>query len=222
MLYTFLRFLIGFAVILLMVRIVGNKQIGQTNVFTYISGIVVGNMVAEVIMFDDVELWKMAIVVVWFLLTVLVELIALKSSKARELLDGQPVILIKRGKINYGALKKERLNIDDLTMLLRTNDVFSVTEVDYAILETNGDLSVLKKQAKNEVTKEDMKIPETPSNYMPSAVIIDGKIVGKNLKEFNLTEKWLDKKLKDMNFKSRAEVLYAELQENGQLYVQAK
>jgi len=191
-------------------------------VFTYISGIVVGNMVAEVIIFKDVEVWKIGVVVVWFLLTLLVELVTLKSVKARELLDGQPVILVKNGKINYRALKKERLNIDDLTMLLRTNEVFSILDVSYAILETNGDLSVMKKQEKSEVTKQDMNIPPEQQTYMPSAMIIDGKPVRKNLREFNLTEEWLNKTLFGMNIKNKADILYAELQQDGQLYVQLR
>jgi len=191
-------------------------------VFTYISGMVVGNMVAEVIIFEDVEVWKIGIVVLWFLLTLLVELVTLKSVKARELLDGQPVILVKNGKINYRALKKERLNIDDLTMLLRTNEVFSILDVSYAILETNGDLSVMKKQEKSEVTKQDMNIPPEQQTYIPSAMIIDGKTVRKNLREFNLTEEWLNKTLFGMNIKNKADILYAELQQDGQLYVQLR
>lgn len=206
-----IRTAIGFAALLAVVRIIGNKQLGQLNVFTYISGIAIGSMVAEIIIHNDVNLWiSMLGVALWAALTVGIEIIGMKSVKARELLDGQPVILIKKGLIMYDALKKERLNIDDLTMMLRTNMIFSVAEVDYAILEPNGDLSVLKKQGKNSVTN------------LPAAVVLDGRIISKNLTELNLTEEWLNNALTGLGVRNKTDILYAEVQWDGRLYVQAK
>ena len=201
------RVSLGFVILLILVRIIGNKQLGQLNVFTYISGIVIGSMVGDIILHSDIKFGRSMLgVALWVVLAICVELAALKSIKFRELSDGQPIILIKKGKILFHALKKERLNVDDLTMMLRTNNVFSVANVDYAILEPNGDLSVLQKQA--------------GAKYIPTALICEGRILTKNLNELNLTESWLDNALSNFNIKNKSDVLYAEIQENGQLHVQ--
>lgn len=211
MLEILLRVSLGFAILLILVRIIGNKQLGQLNVFTYISGIVIGSMVGDIILHSDIKFFpSMLGVALWVALAILVELAALKSIKFREVFDGQPIILIKKGEILYGALKKERLNIDDLTMMLRTNNVFSVADVDYAILEPNGDLSVLKKQAKRDIAEQ---------KYIPTIVIFEGKVIAKNLKELNLTQNWLDSVLGKLGIRDKLDILYAEIQEDGQLYV---
>lgn len=204
----FLRVLVGFAVLLVLVRVVGNKQLGQLNVFTYISGIVIGSMVGDIILHSDLNFTRsMFGVALWVGLAVLVEFLSLKSVRFREMADGQPIILIKRGKIIFKALKKERLNLDDLTMMLRTNNVFSVLEVEYAILEPNGDLSILKK------TLNELK-------YLPTAVIMNGRVITKNLCELGLSEQWLDDALVDRGIKNKKDVLYAEVQSNGELHIQ--
>jgi len=207
MLEILMRVVLGFIILLILVRMIGNKQLGQLNVFTYISGIVIGSMVGDIILHSDIHFWRSMLgVSVWVGLAIGVELMALKNIKLRELFDGQPIILIKKGKIMYSALKKERLNVDDLTMMLRTNHVFSVSDVDYAILESNGDLSILKKQAN--------------AKYLPTMVISEGKTITKNLHELNLTEHWLDNALSDLNIRHKDDIIYAEIQENGKLHVQ--
>ena len=208
MLEILLRVTLGFAILLLLVRVVGNKQLGQLNVFTYISGIVIGSMVGDIILHSDIKFGRSMLgVALWVGLAICVELVALKSIRARELLDGQPNILIKKGQIMYPALKKERMNIDDLTMTLRTNNVFAVADVNYAILEPNGDLSVLKKQL-------------CDRKHIPTVVIVEGRTITKNLHELNLTENWLDNALNELNIKSKTDIMYAEVQEDGQLHVQ--
>ena len=216
-----LRILLGFIILLVLVRIIGNKQLGQLNVFTYISGIVIGSMTADIILHKNLNFWSSMLgVAAWVGLVFCVEIASMKSVKARELLDGQPIILIKKGKIIYDALKKERLNIDDLTMVLRTNQVFSILDVEYAILEPNGDLSVLKKSDKSAVTKENMDALHKQCKHIPTSIIMDGKAVIKNLEELDLSEEWLDSTLKKLGVRNRADVLYAELQEDGELYIQ--
>jgi len=218
-----LRVLFGFIILLILVRIIGNKQLGQLNVFTYISGIVIGSMVSDIILHSDIPFWpSMLGVLQWVGLAILVELASLKSVRVREALDGQPIILIKKGEIQQKALKKERLNIDDLTMMLRTNNVFSITEVDYAIIEPNGDLSILKQELKEGVTRADMNIKPTYPKYMPSALITDGRIIMKNLKELDITEKWLHSAISDMKINNIKNILYAELQKDGKLHVQLR
>jgi uncharacterized membrane protein YcaP (DUF421 family) len=158
----------------------------------------------------------------WAIWTLIVEYVSLKSSKARVMLDGEPTIVIKKGEIMYDKLTSQRLNIDDLTMLLRTNNVFSIKDVEYAILEPNGQLSVLKKPDKEQVTRKDMNLPINNILYIPTEIIVDGKLVDSNLKEIGQTREWLDEQLKKIGLNSIKEVLYAEMQSDGSLYINKK
>lgn len=108
----------------------------------------------------------------WCVLTFLAGYIGLKSGKLRFIIDGEPTILIKRGKIIRKALKLSRVNIDDVSMMLRTQNIFSITDVEYALLEPNGNLSVMKKQPQQQITKSDMKIPGSTLKHLPSEWIV--------------------------------------------------
>ncbi len=159
-----IRATIGFCVLLFLTRILGKKQMGQLTIFTYINGIALGNIAGNMVVDKDISIIdSITGLTVWVLLTIIVEVLSLKSAKARTILDGEPAIVIKKGKIMYDVLTSQRLNIDDLTMLLRTNNVFSIKDVEYAILEPNGQLSVLKKPEIEQVTKKDLNLPPRTS-----------------------------------------------------------
>jgi len=217
-----LRIFLGFFVLLILTRLIGKKQLGQLNIFTYITGIAIGNMAGEMILHPEVKIINGIMgMTVWTILIFIVEFVGLKSGKVRSVLDGEPTIVIKKGMIQYKELKKMRLNLDDLTMLLRTNNVFSIKDVDYAILEPNGDLSVLKIEEKQQIAKKDMNIKLEKVMLVPSEIITDGKIVYKNLKELGKTEEWLNKELKANKIYSVKDVIYAELQSDDTLHIQA-
>ncbi len=220
---TLLRLLIGFSVLLFVTRLLGKKQLGQLTIFTYITGIALGNMAGDMIIHKDVPIIDGLIGLIgWMVLTFIVELISLKSSKARILLDGEPTIVIKKGKIMQDKLASQRLNIDDLTMMLRTNDVYSIKDVDYAILEPNGLLSILKKPELEQVTKKDMDVMPEGRINIPMELIVDGKVVTKNLKEAGLNEMWLTQQLQMQGITTYKEAFYAELQMDGSLFVERK
>jgi uncharacterized membrane protein YcaP (DUF421 family) len=220
---TILRTTIGFSLLLFLTRILGKKQMGQLTIFTYITGIALGNIAGDMVVHRDIRIIDGVIGLgLWAVLTLFVEYISLKSSKARVLLDGEPEIVIKRGEIMYDKLKSQRLNIDDLTMLLRTNSVFSIRDVDYAILEPNGQLSILKNADREQVTKKDLNIPASNPMYIPTEIIVDGKPVTANLQEMGLTKAWLDEQLKRAGINSAEQVLYGELQSDGSLYISQK
>lgn len=213
---TILRTLLGFGVLFLLTRVLGKKQLSQMTFFTYITGIALGNIAGDMVVHRDIKLIDgVTGLTVWAFLTLTIEYIALKSSKARILLDGEPTIIIKQGKINEKAMKSNKLNMDDLTMLLRIKNVFSIKEVDYAILEPNGQISVLKKVEYENVINKDTGIPLTPRKFLPSELIVDGRIVKKNMTELSLSEDWLANELKKKGFSRFEEVFYAELQSDG-------
>ena len=119
-------------------------------------------------------------------------------------------------------VKKARLSNDEVLMLLREHNIFSVSDVEYAVFETNGQLSVMKKPAVSNATKQDVKATITPPQYIPTQVINDGKIIIPNLLELNLTEEWLQKKLKRKNVTNVEDVFLAQVLEDGSLYISLK
>ena len=220
---TFIRTVIGFTVLFVLTRLLGKKQLGQLTFFTYVTGIAMGNIAGDMVVHRDIKLIDgVSGLIIWAFTTFLLELISLKFSKARVLLDGEPSILIKRGIIMEKELAAQRLNMDDLTMLLRNNNIFSIQDVDYAILEPNGQLSILKKPELEAVSKKDMQIQPENRIYLPTEIIVDGKLVQKNLKELNLNSQWVNQQLIQAGITSVEEVFFAELQNDGSLHISKK
>ena len=213
---------ITFFILLLFTRFLGKKQLSHLTFFNYITGITIGSIVANMVILDTKSYMKeLTSLIIWCILTVLISYIGLKSPKIRVLLDGEPTILVKKGVIDKRALHLARLNLDDLTMLIRQRGVFSINEIDYAILEPNGTISILKKMQYQSAQKSDLDLMlSSEIKHIPTEIITDGSLVKKNLRELGLTTEWLNKELSRLNIKSIHEVFYAEIQSNGSLYVQ--
>lgn len=218
-----LRSALSFFSILILARIIGKKQLGHLTFFHYITGITIGSIAAEISVQKKTVFWDgLLSLACWTFLTLLVSYIALKSTKIRQLVDDRPTIIIQNGTIIESGLKKARLHTDEVAMLLREQGIFSFDEVLYAVFETNGELSVLKKPAKSPSTKQDVKADVSIPPYMPTIVITNGKINEQNLKELDLTEEWLMNKLKKKKIKDVENVYFAQVLENGSLYVSSK
>ncbi|AFS77845.1 hypothetical protein DUF421 [Gottschalkia acidurici 9a] len=213
---------ITFFILLLLTRFLGKKQLSHLTFFNYITGITIGSIAANMVILDTKSYMKeLTSLVIWCILTVIIGYIGLKSPKMRILLDGEPTILVKKGVIDKRALHLARLNLDDLTMLIRQRGVFSINEVDYAILEPNGTISILKKMQYQSAQKSDLElISSSEIKHIPTEIITDGSLVKKNLRELGLTRAWLNKELSKLNIKSINEVFYAEIQSDGSLYIQ--
>ncbi|MFP3917849.1 DUF421 domain-containing protein [Lysinibacillus telephonicus] len=217
------RTTVAFTTILILARIIGKKQLSQFTFFHYVTGITFGSIAAEISSkADGVFIDGLIGLIWWTVLTLLVSFITLHSTKARVLIDDKPMILVKNGVIMNQALKKARLHTDELTMLLREQGIFSVDEVHYALFETNGELSVIKKPAHSPATKPDVKADITIPPFVPTEVIANGKIHSKNLLELDLTEEWLRNKLRKKKIQNIEDVYYAQVLENGSLYVSLK
>ena len=213
----------SFFAILFLARIIGKKQLSQLTFFHYVTGITFGSIASEIAAQAETPFWDGMIALIWWtLLTLLVSYLSLKSEKFRVLFDDKPTILIQNGTIIPENLKKARLSLDELTMLLREQNVFSVADVDYAVFETNGELSIMKKIAMENATKQDVKANTTPAQYLPTEVICEGKIIFQNLSSLNLTEDWLMKKLKKKNVTKVEDVFFAQVLDNGSLYISLK
>lgn len=213
----------AFFAILLLARIIGKKQLSQLTFFHYVTGITFGSIAAEIsAQVETPFLDGLASLIWWTVLTLVVTFLSLKSKKARVLFDDKPIIVIENGQIIPHHLKKSRLHTDELAMLLREQSIFSFDDVHYAVFETNGQLSVLKKPAARTATKQDVKADVSAPPLFPVELISDGVILYENLQEYDLTEDWLLKKLRNKNIQHVTDVYYAQLLENGSLYVSLK
>lgn len=215
-----LRSSLAFLALLVLTRIIGKKQISQLTFFHYITGITFGSIAAEVSTQYETPFWDGFVSLIWWtFLTLLISYISLKSSKARVLFDDRPTILVQDGTILENGMRKARLHSDELAMLLREQGIFSFDEVLHAVFETNGELSVMKKPVYDSAKKPDVKADVSIPPYMPTELISDGKIVHRNLVQLGLTEDWLRNKLKKKNVKNIEDVYFAQILENGSLYI---
>lgn len=218
-----LRSVVTFVVLLVLTRIMGKKQLSQLSYFHYITWITIGSIAGEMSAQSETLFLNGLISLIWWsVFTVIMGFILLKWKKARKILDDEPTIIIREGKILERSLKSLRLHMDDVMMLLREQSIFSIQDVDWAIMENNGQLSVLKKPAQLEATRQDVKAPTVEPKYLPTDLIASGKIIHENLKELALTEEWLMKKLRKKNITDPAEVFYAQIQMDGSLFVDVR
>ncbi|WP_172370757.1 YetF domain-containing protein [Sporosarcina jiandibaonis] len=213
----------AFVALLILARMLGKKQLSQLTFFHYITGIAFGSIAAEIAGQTDVKFMDGLVALAWWaILTLLASYISLKSSNLRVVLDDQPAIVVKEGAIMENAMKKERLHVNDLMMMLREQSIFTLQDVHYAILETNGQLSVMKKITQQGATKQDVKASTTAPKYLPTELISDGKVMQKTLTELSLTEEWLMKELRKKGVESADQVFLAQIQDDGSLFVELK
>lgn len=214
------RSVLSFAVLLLMARIMGKKQISQLTFFDYIAGISIGSLAADLSLdIDNIPVINAVVAVgVWGMLTVAMAWIGLKSFRFRQLVDGKPSILIKEGRVQEAALKKERLSIDELNLMLRQMNAFQFADVEFAVMETNGKLSVLKKTDSQPLTPKVQGIP-TVNGREPRMVIMDGKVFREALDASGYTEEWLLGEVMKQGADQFSDVFLAQLDAKGAVYV---
>lgn len=217
-----LRTVLAFFAILLVTRILGKEQMGELTFYEYVTGITIGSLAADMATITIISPWVILMALVMFAaLTFLMGYVSLKNRAARKLLEGEPTLVIQNGKILAKNMSRCRYNIDDMLLQLRTQGVFNVDDVEFAVLESNGQLSVLRKSHKQPVTREDLKIP---SGYegLSSEMIVDGEIIYQNLQQNNLDEAWLILELERQGIRSPKEIMLASLDTRGNLYVDKK
>lgn len=145
--------------------------------------------------------------------------VSLKSKRLRKIIDSEPTIIIKQGQILEKSLAGARLNVNDMLMLLRRKNIFSVQEVEYAILEPDGNISVLKKAEHQSVTKHDLHLTKANAPLLPTEVVVEGQLLHRNLTELGLNKQWLDEQLKRNGIQSLQQIFFAQFQPDGTLYV---
>lgn len=223
-LVTILRSLFAFFALLLLTRIMGKKQMSQLTYFNYIAGITIGSITADLAVrpAGNDTIHDLIALIVWCAAVILLGFAGLKSKKTRVLTDGEPSILIRKGIVQEEILAQLRLNLDDLSMLLRREHAFSISGVEYAILEPNGQLSVMMRSGHAPVTKDDLQVPQKPHRNLPTTVVMDGQLASHEMNELGLSPDWLISELRKQNITSVSDVFYAEYLPDGTLAVQRK
>lgn len=221
MLIVFFRSIILYILVLIVMRLMGKREIGQLQPFELAIAIMIADLAS--IPMSDIGIPIMdGIIPILGLLVMhlLISFINLKSMKMRAFICGKPSILIYRGKINEEVMRKERFTINELQERLRSNNVYDIGDVEYAILETSGQVSVIEKPNKRMVTPEDLNI-EPEYEGISYDLVIDGKIMNENLKILNKDYNWLEYEVRKFNMKPE-EALLVTINGKGNFFCQKK
>lgn len=217
-----IRSFIGFFLLLVLVKLIGKQQVTQLTFFDYIVGITIGSMASTLSVQVNENTWAtMAGMAVWTFLAIALALMGLKSPYMRKVIEGIPEIVIQNGKINTDVLRKNKISADDLLMMLRSKDVFNLEDVEFAVLEQNGKLSVMLKSQKQPLTPQDMNIP-TQYMGLPANLIEDGCLNMEALKSVKLSKAWLEYQLRKKNITDIKDVFLAQLDTRGNLFIDMK
>ena len=221
MLVTFIRAIILYIIVLIVMRLMGKREIGQLQPFELAISIMIADLASVPMTELGIPITNGIIPILGLLIMhMLISIINMKSLKMRTIMSGQPSLLIYRGKIDEKVLRKERLTLNELEEKLRSNNVFNLGDVEYAILETNGEVTVIQKPEKRNVIAEDLNIsPEYEG--ISYDLVIDGKIMEKNLKLIGKDEKWLMTQLKKFDAKPE-NTLIATIDGKNEFFCQKK
>lgn len=213
---------VAITILFILVKIMGKKHISQLTYFDYVVGISIGSIAANIIT-EDTNKFYLGIISMTVItcFPILLSYLSLKSFSARKVIDGSPTILIQNGKIIEKSLKKSRLDINDILEFLRANNTFNISDVEFAILETSGKVSVQLKPNKQPATPSDLNINMKYQGICTN-LIIDGKLIETNINFINKDINWLLNELKKQNINSISEVLLASLDNNGNLHIDKK
>ncbi|HHY82614.1 MAG TPA: DUF421 domain-containing protein [Clostridiales bacterium] len=221
MLLSLIRAFIIYTLVVVVMRIMGKRQVAQLQPFELVIALMIADL-ATIPMEDTSKPLLSGLIPIAALLLagLILSYITLKSERIRAFVCGSPSIIIENGRINLDELKKQRINLNDLLEQLRSKDISNISDVEFAILETGGQLNVIPKSQKRPLTPKDLNI-QTPYEGIPYTLIMDGHIHHKNLTKAGKDIKWLSKQLAEKNLQPR-DVLIASLDSNGSLEIQIR
>ena len=222
MLIGIIRTLILFTVVVIGLRLMGKRQISQLQPYELVIVIMLSALAAIPMENTGVPLLNGLLPILTLLVAqVVLSTIALKSERARGIICGTPSVLIENGKIVEKELARLRYNINDLLEQLRAKNMPNIADVEFAILETSGDLSVIPKSQKRPLVPADISV-STAYEGLPVTLVIDGCVLDKNLNKVNLSVEWLQSELRKFGIHSLKDVLFASLDTEGKLFYQLK
>lgn len=216
-----IRTLILYTTTVLLLRIMGKREIGQLQPYELVVIIMISELAAIPMQNTGIPILNGIIpILILVAAEITLSYISLKSEKARGIICGKPSVLIENSKIVESELKRLRFNVNDLLEQLRLKNVADIADVEFAILETNGQLSVILKSQKRPVQPQDLNIsPEYEG--LPITLVIDGQIIKQNLTQANIGMEWLKTDLLKSGIQIK-QILFATLDSHGKLYYQVK
>ena len=216
------RTILVLIILFFITKMMGKKQISELNFFDYIVGITIGSIAADISL--DIEKNMIAGIAALFIygfISYIISFISIKSILARRFFIGVPTVLVEKGKIIESGLKKSKIDVNDLLMEARENGYFNLDEIDYALMEVNGNISFLPKEKEKPVTKKDMKIKCSNEGLTVNA-IIDSKYMVNNMKAINKDKEWLDHELKVNGYDNYDNILLATIDNNYKVTIYEK
>ncbi|MBP2077102.1 DUF421 domain-containing protein [Oceanobacillus polygoni] len=217
-----IKVIVGFATLFFIIIITGRTSIYQLTPFHLVFVLVLGDFLGSTIYEDKLGIFLFLYTIgLWTFLMLGIEFITLKNKSTRSLLLGNPNIIIRDGVMDRKLLTKNKLDVNQVLSILRQNNVFSVREVKYGILEANGQLSLLLKSKYQKPDKQDLNLPESPVD-LPTSLIIDGEILWDNLHELGFDQQWLDNQLTTNGYDNVKRILYAGWRESEGIHVSPK
>lgn len=216
------RTILVLIILFFITKMMGKKQISELNFFDYIVGITIGSIAADISL--DIEKNMIAGIAALFIygfISYIISFVSIKSILARRFFIGVPTVLVEKGKIIESGLKKSKIDVNDLLMEARENGYFNLDEIDYALMEVNGNISFLPKEKEKPVTKKDMKIKCNNEGLTVNA-IIDSKYMVNNMKAINKDKEWLDHELKVNGYDNYDNILLAMINNNYKVTIYEK
>ena len=215
---TVLKSIIAYVVLLVLGRLMGRKMISRITLFDFLISVTLGSLAVRMSLGNESSLLLTIIsAVVITSMALISDQLSIKSYLFRKIEEGEPIILIQEGELQYESLLKAKISISKLLMLLRQKDIFDIEDVDYAIFENDGCLSVLLKSDKLPAAAGELKISK-PKSRLSVDFIVDGKIILKNLNN-QYTKGWLLQQLQSQGIDRPEQVFYASVSKTGKLYI---
>lgn len=205
LLQTALTALLSLVVLFVIAKFIGHKQISQLDLFDYINGITIGSIAAELATELEKTLRPLVAMLVYGLVTVLLNFIPSKSARIRKYINGTPTIIMDNGKLYRKNLRKAKLEVSEFLLMCRQAGYFDLSQIQMAVFEYNGKLTILPTAVSRPLTPADMNLaPEKASIFVE--VIMDGRVLDENLRRMGKDIKWLEKKLREQGYSSVREV----------------
>ena len=207
--------------VLLVIRAMGKREIGQLSPFDFVVAIIIAELAALPMELTDIPLWHSILpLLILAALQISLSYATLFSRKLRGIICGHPQIIIKNGALLRKEMRKARYNLDDLVAQMREKGIVDLSDIEFAVLETSGKLSVILKSQHRPVTPADLGI-STAYEGLPTVLVMDGDIMKDNLAQIDLDETWLQKVLSEQRLTSK-KVLLATLSTDGRLFISKK
>lgn len=217
-----IRAVMAYIILLILMKVLGQRSLSSLQPTDFLYAIVIGDIIGEPLSSGESEFTgplsaALTLSAIHFTLSYL----TLKGSKFRRITDDEPLFLVRDGRILREELKKTKVTLDMLLMEMRLRDVPNIADVDTAILEANGEISIIPKEEKQPVTKEDMDLPAPRIGY-PTVIIEDGNLLIDNLKKHDLDREWLQKQLEDRGISDPQDIMLATVTKSGEFYCSRK